>query len=99
MNVYQSICTGKNEGRKQLAVLIDPDKTENSKLKQLSALAGDGKIDYFFVGGSLLVNNQLDSCIKLLKENSGIPVILFPGNTLQMSYRADAMLFLSLISG
>lgn len=99
MKVYESICEGKREGRKKLAVLIDPDKSEDQKLKQLAGLAGNGEIDYFFVGGSLLVNNGLDSCIKMLKDLSGIPVILFPGNTLQMSYRADAMLFLSLISG
>lgn len=99
MNVYQSICKGKVQARKQLAVLVDPDKTDDRKLSKLADLAGSGAIDYFFVGGSLLVNNELDSCIKTLKSSSGIPVILFPGNTLQMSYRADAMLFLSLISG
>lgn len=82
-----------------MSVLVDPDKTDDTKLKSLAKHAVDNKVDYFFVGGSLLVNNGLDSCIKLLKELSGIPVILFPGNTLQMSYRADAMLFLSLISG
>lgn len=99
MSILQSISNRKQEGRKQLAVLIDPDKTDDSKLKQIALLAADNKVDYFFVGGSLLVNNGLDSCIKTIKDLSGIPVVLFPGNTLQMSYRADAMLFLSLISG
>lgn len=80
-------------------MLIDPDKTDDIRLKQIALLAADNKVDYFFVGGSLLVNNGLDSCIKTIKDLSGIPVVLFPGNTLQMSYRADAMLFLSLISG
>lgn len=99
MNIYQSINDKKLSGTKQLAVLIDPDKADNNQIKTLARLAADNKVDYFFVGGSLLVNNELDNCIKLLKEQSGIPVVLFPGNTLQMSYRADAMLFLSLISG
>lgn len=99
MSILQSITAAKEHGKKQLAVLVDPDKTDDHKLRLLANLAVDNKVDFFFVGGSLLVNNGLDSCIKLLKELAGIPVILFPGNTLQMSYRADAMLFLSLISG
>jgi len=99
MSILQSISIRKQEGRKQLAVLIDPDKTDDIRLKQIAMLAADNKVDYFFVGGSLLVNNGLDSCIKTIKDLSGIPVVLFPGNTLQMSYRADAILFLSLISG
>ncbi len=56
-------------------------------------------MDFFFVGGSLLTNDTLDSCIRILKEASDIPVILFPGNVLQVNPRADAILFLSLISG
>lgn len=99
MNIQQSIYSKKQSNKKQLAVLIDPDKTNDTQLNKLALLAAEHKIDYFFVGGSLLVNNGLDSCIKTLKELSGIPVVLFPGNTLQMSYHADAMLFLSLISG
>jgi len=51
------------------------------------------------VGGSLLTSDNLYHCIRTLKENSKIPVILFPGNTYQVSRNADAMLFLSLISG
>lgn len=99
MSVLQLINNRKLEGKKQLAVLIDPDKTDDSRLRQLALLAADNKVDYFFVGGSLLVNNGLDSCIKTIKELSGVPVVLFPGNTMQLSYRADAILFLSLISG
>lgn len=99
MNILESITKGRKEAKKQLAVLADPDKSDTQHLRELARIAVDNKIDYFFVGGSLLVNNSLDSCISLLKELSGIPVVLFPGNTLQMSYRADAMLFLSLISG
>lgn len=99
MNILQTISVRKTDSQKQLAVLVDPDKADDKHLNQLGKLAADHKVDYFFVGGSLLVNNGLDSCIRLLKEQSGVPVILFPGNTLQMSYQADAILFLSLISG
>ncbi len=85
--------------QKQLAVLIDPDKSGDDILKQQTENAVKAGVDYFFVGGSLLTSGSLDSCVKILKENSEIPVILFPGNTYQISTRADAILFLSLISG
>lgn len=87
------------QGRKQLAVLIDPDKSDNKTLEEIAARSSEAGVDYFFVGGSLLINNRMDDCIKILKQAGNIPVILFPGNTLQMSNKADAILFLSLISG
>ena len=58
-----------------------------------------GKADLFFVGGSLLTNDSLDSCLETLKSNCDIPVVLFPGNAMQVNDKADAILFLSLISG
>ncbi len=99
MLVYNTIVEKMNTGRKQLAVLIDPDKTEDASLQSLLKYSVDAGVDYFFVGGSLLINNRMDVCIKILKQAGDIPVVLFPGNTLQMSWKADAILFLSLISG
>lgn len=99
MSIYQEILGHTEKGRKQLAVLVDPDKLINRDVESIAINAARSGVDYFFVGGSLLVNNELDQCIKTLKANSEIPVILFPGNTLQMSWKADAILFLSLISG
>ncbi len=99
MLVYNTIVEKMNAGRKQLAVLIDPDKTEDASLQSLLKYSVDAGVDYFFVGGSLLINNRMDECIKILKQANDIPVVLFPGNTLQMSWKADAILFLSLISG
>jgi len=99
MSVYEAITHKMQQGRKQFAVLVDPDKLSLSELEQLALQASHARVDYLFVGGSLLINNQLDQCIKVLKEKSEIPVVLFPGNTLQMSWKADAILFLSLISG
>jgi len=69
------------------------------KLSTLQQGPPNPEWSFFFVGGSLLTNNNLDSCIKLLKAHSDIPVILFPGNTYQLSNKADGFLFLSLISG
>lgn len=99
MDVYKLIQGKKAQGKKQLAVLIDPDKTDDKTMAKIAQLSAESGVDYFFVGGSLLINNQLEECIKILKQSGDIPVILFPGNTLQMSWKADAILFLSLISG
>ena len=99
MKIYDRIIRNKINNKKQFAVLIDPDKTSKIKLEKISDLSNNAGVDYFFVGGSLLTNNQLDSCIQILKSYSDIPVILFPGNSLQISKYADAILLLSLISG
>lgn len=85
--------------KKQLAVLIDPDKLSPEDLIKIAGLAEKSGVDFLFVGGSLLTSDNLFHCIRTIKENSSIPVVLFPGNSYQLSRNADAMLFLSLISG
>ncbi len=85
--------------QKQLAVLIDPDKQSPEQLEKTAKIAQKAGVDFLFVGGSLLTSDMLFHCVKTLKENSDIPVVLFPGNTYQIARNADAMLFLSLISG
>jgi putative glycerol-1-phosphate prenyltransferase len=59
----------------------------------------NAKVDYFFIGGSLVISNHLDQYIQQLKKSCTIPVILFPGNSNQISPYADALLYLSLLSG
>ena len=86
-------------GHKKLAVLIDPDRARMSRLEQIIDISVHCRVDYFFIGGSLLVHPQLDHCLKLIRQKCQIPLILFPGNTFQLSHHADAILFLSLISG
>ncbi len=89
----------KNRGEKRLAVLFDPDKLRLKKMEQTLELAVECGVDYFFIGGSLVVNNMLDGLLAQIRQRCSIPLILFPGNSFQLSYRADAILFLSLISG
>lgn len=79
--------------------MVDPDKVDDAKIDQLVSLALESKVDYFLVGGSLLISNHLDSCIQRFKALCNIPVILFPGSPSQVSKYADALLYLSLISG
>lgn len=98
-HIYQDIVTAKQKQQKKFAVLIDPDKMLLNNLEKTIALAVEAGVDYFFIGGSLIVNNMLDHCLEKIKQQCSIPSILFPGNSFQLSYRADALLFLSLISG
>lgn len=84
--------------KKSLALLIDPDKVNGESLDKILAGAEENRIDYILAGGSLTFN-RIDVLIDYLKEHCTIPVILFPGNLLQLSYDADAILLLSLISG
>ena len=97
--IYNSITERKRSGKKSFAVLIDPDKVSNNNMGQLIALAVEAKVDYFFVGGSLVISNYLDECLQLIKKSCSIPTILFPGSPSQVSKYADALLYLSLISG
>lgn len=87
-------------GRKSIAVLVDPDKVDDAaKFQQLVNLASENCIDYFFVGGSLVTTTNLGEVVRQIKANVTIPVVLFPGNAIQIEPTADALLFLSLISG
>lgn len=97
--IYNDLVKARQLGKKKLAVLIDPDKMRLGKLDQLIDLSVRSHVDYFFIGGSLLVNSQLDQCLQKIRERSHIPMILFPGNSYQLSNKADAILFLSLVSG
>jgi phosphoglycerol geranylgeranyltransferase len=97
--LYQQLNERKKAGQKSFTVLIDPDKVHAVSLESLVGLAVDAKVDYFFVGGSLVISNHLDECIRQIKSSCDIPVILFPGAPSQVSKYADALLYLSLISG
>ena len=97
--LYQHFVKNKQQGKKCLAVLIDPDKVDNEKIEQLVNLAISSNVDYFFVGGSLIISNHLDECIQQIKSLCNIPVLLFPGSPAQISKYADALLYLSLVSG
>jgi phosphoglycerol geranylgeranyltransferase len=99
-NLYRDLCDAKTAGQKRLAVLLDPDKVRLKNMHTAIDLAVECGVDYFFIGGSLVVNNMLDELLTSLRDRAPkIPQILFPGNSFQLSYRADGLLFLSLISG
>ena len=100
MNVLKTLQERHRLGKKSIAVLVDPDKAEDpSRLLQLLHLASENYIDFFFVGGSLITTSNMATVVKTIKEHVTIPVVLFPGNSMQIEPTADALLFLSLISG
>ena len=97
--VYQSILTNFNNGVKMFGVLIDPDKQNVKELIETIKICNETDVDYFFVGGSIITHGDMQKTTRLIKENSVKPIIIFPGNPDQISNYADAILFLSLISG
>ncbi len=98
-HIYNDLVAAKQAGKKKIAVLLDPDKLRLKQLEATLEIAQTAGVDYFFIGGSLVVNNMLDQLLERIREYCSIPMLLFPGNSFQLSYRADALLFLSLISG
>ncbi|WP_439505466.1 geranylgeranylglyceryl/heptaprenylglyceryl phosphate synthase [Sediminibacterium sp.] len=97
--IYTQFTQRKKNGKKSFAVLIDPDKVNTESIQELIKLSLEAHVDYFFVGGSLVISSHLDECIQQIKAACNIPVILFPGSPSQVSRYADALLYLSLISG
>ncbi|MCP9199520.1 geranylgeranylglyceryl/heptaprenylglyceryl phosphate synthase [Gramella sp. GC03-9] len=86
------------ENRKLLSVLVDPDKfDENNASEFIQKLPAEAS--HIFVGGSTVEKGRTCEVVKVIKNLSQLPVILFPGDHSQISPYADALLFLSLISG
>jgi len=88
------------DGKQKLAILIDPDKTNQKKdidglIDKIESL----KPAFIFVGGSTVDTDDFNHCIELFKEVTDIPVMIFPGGYNQIHPQADGILFLSLISG
>ncbi|WP_281636417.1 geranylgeranylglyceryl/heptaprenylglyceryl phosphate synthase [Flavobacterium marginilacus] len=99
MAIYKQILQSKEANQKLLAILLDPDKIIWANLDCLIEKIKQSPATHVFIGGSHVQNNILDDLIKALKQKISLPVVLFPGNPSQISDKADAILFLSLISG
>jgi len=98
-NIYHQILLAKSENRKLLAILLDPDKVVLENLEILLLKINQSPATHIFIGGSHVQNNILDDLINILKQKVSLPIVLFPGNPSQISKHADAILFLSLLSG
>lgn len=90
----------RQSGRKGIIVLIDPDSIASTRqLAHLINTCIEVKVDFIFIGGSLITTSNFEEVVTYVKNNTSIPVILFPGNNLQITHQADGLLLLSLISG
>lgn len=97
-NFYQNFLKLVSANKKLLAILIDPDKFDSTQtesfLKKIPS-----ETTHIFVGGSTVTNGDTERVVVKLKEETKLPIFLFPGSYSQISPKADALLFLSLLSG
>ena len=100
MNLYQDIHTAQAQGKSLLAILIDPDKfVAEYAFAKAYLEKTPSQTTHFLVGGSSDASQHIEAVVRILKELSALPVILFPGDYTQITPEADGILFLSLLSG
>ncbi|MFD2529423.1 MULTISPECIES: geranylgeranylglyceryl/heptaprenylglyceryl phosphate synthase [Polaribacter] len=99
MNIYQNILLAKKEGKKLLAVLIDPEKIDLENIAIFFEKVHQSIATHIFIGGSTDENNQTENVVSEIKKTTHLPIVLFPGDVSQISEKADGILFLSLLSG
>lgn len=99
MSVFQKLMDELKKKRGLFFLLLDPDKKLPAELASQAKAAEEAGADAVLVGSSMLVNSQFDEAAAGIKGKISIPLILFPGNSNQIAPKADAVLFLSLLSG
>jgi putative glycerol-1-phosphate prenyltransferase len=99
VNIYQNILLAKKEGKKLLAVLIDPEKIDLDNIAAFFEKVHQSIATHIFVGGSTDINNLTEKVVVAIKKETQLPIVLFPGDVKQITQKADGILFLSLLSG
>ena len=97
--ILDKIQSARSNAEKLFALLIDPDRNNDGSLIKTARMATEAKVDLLLVGSSILLENGTAHCVDILKKHCDLPVLLFPGNSMQVTPKADGILFLSLISG
>ncbi len=98
--ILDDFIENKKNNRKSLCVLIDPDKVSDvGQIVRTVQMCAENYVDYILVGGSLITNDNFSRVVSIVKANCTIPVVIFPGNHIQIDSNADAIFLLSLISG
>ena len=98
-SILEYIQNTKTSGEKLLAILLDPDKASIKNIPSISKRIETIKANFIFVGGSFVKSGVTDIFVKTLKNHTKIPIVLFPGDYSQVTNNANALLFLSLLSG
>lgn len=99
MKIYQDIKSLIKKEKKGLAILLDPDKTKPDHMEAFMQKVNTSKATHIFVGGSTVAPFQTENLVKELKKYSNLPIVIFPGDISQITDYANAILYLSLISG
>jgi phosphoglycerol geranylgeranyltransferase len=99
MTTYEKLLKIKSDSGAGYLVLIDPDHRSVDELTDMARQCAAQGADGFLIGGSLLFSDHFDELVRSIKEAVDVPVVLFPGSSRQLSRHADAVLFMSLISG
>jgi len=99
MSVFRQILQKFEQGKKQYWILLDPDDFSSDEVKKIAETAQLSGASAILVGGSLIHCENIENFIAEIKKSADLPVILFPGDTAQLAKNADAILFMSLISG
>ncbi len=95
--IYRSVFS---EAEKGLLVLLDPDRSDDHHLNRLLPhLNHSRRVRAVLVGTSILMSPGLDSFVERVKNKCQKPVILFPGSVVQLTPKADALLYLVMVSG
>lgn len=97
--IYQDILQAKSANKKLLAILLDPDKLEVSDIEQLTSKINSSPATHIFVGGSIVANGKTEIIVTEIKKHTKLSILLFPGDTNQVTQKADGILLLSLLSG
>jgi len=98
-SIYKNITASKAKDEKLLAVLIDPDKMNLNDASRFISKVNQSIATHIFIGGSEVDEGLTDSLVIEVKKYTNLPVVLFPGDVIQITDKADGILFLSLISG
>ncbi len=97
--IINRINNAKIKGEKLLAILLDPDKLALHKIETTIATIKQNSVDFIFVGGSTVSKGLTDVFVRKIKEFTPLPIVIFPGDHHQITNQANALLFLSLLSG
>jgi len=96
---YANILNSVSKKERLLAVLIDPDKMKVENISSFVTKVNASIATHIFVGGSVVDDYLTDDLVYEINKHTQLPIVLFPGDLTQITDKADAILFLSLISG
>jgi putative glycerol-1-phosphate prenyltransferase len=98
-SIYKNIQDAIVKGEKLLAILIDPDKFLLKNTRSFIEKVNASQATHVFVGGSVVDKGATDALVSEIKKHTKLPIVLFPGDVTQITDKANALLFLSLLSG